>query len=120
MMKAEYKRDMNHNYLILYQEEPVDTASYQVRMLVGNVIPSVLKCRMQGVDGQLMVYYDITSRQPLASLFEDKKLNHEDLRLVFGGFIQVMEEMSEYLLNPGRLVLQPEYMYVDLSQGTGG
>ena len=104
MMKAEYKRDMNHNYLILYQEEPVDTASYQVRMLVGNVIPSVLKCRMQGVDGQLMVYYDITSRQPLASLFEDKKLNHEDLRLVFGGFIQVMEEMSEYLLNPGRLV----------------
>ena len=94
MMKAEYKRDMNHNYLILYQEEPVDTASYQVRMLVGNVIPSVLKCRMQGVDGQLMVYYDITSRQPLASLFEDKKLNHEDLRLVFGGFIQVMEEMS--------------------------
>ena len=32
-MKAEYKRDMNHNYLILYQEEPVDTASYQVRML---------------------------------------------------------------------------------------
>ena len=59
MMKAEYKRDMNHNYLILYQEEPVDTASYQVRMLVGNVIPSVLKCRMQGVDGQLMVYYNI-------------------------------------------------------------
>ena len=116
MMKAEYKRDMNHNYLILYQEEPVDTASYQVRMLVGNVIPSVLKCRMQGVDGQLMVYYDITSRQPLASLFEDKKLNHEDLRLVFGGFIQVMEEMSEYLLNPGRLVLQPEYMYVDLEK----
>ena len=47
MMKAEYTRDMNHNYLILYQEEPVDTASYQVRMLVGNVIPSVLKCRMQ-------------------------------------------------------------------------
>lgn len=116
MMKAEYKRDMNHNYLILYQEEPVDTASYQVRMLAGNVIPSVLKCRMQGVDGQLMVYYDITSRQPLASLFEDKKLNYEDLRLVFGGFIQVMEEMSEYLLNPGRLVLKPEYMYVDLEK----
>lgn len=116
MMKAEYKRDMNHNYLILYQDEPVDTASYQVRMLAGNVIPSVLKCRMQGVDGQLMVYYDITSRQPLSSLFEDKKLNYEDLRLVFGGFIQVMEEMSEYLLNPGRLVLQPEYMYADLEK----
>ena len=34
---------MNHNYLILYQEEPVDTASYQVRMLVGNVMMQILQ-----------------------------------------------------------------------------
>lgn len=80
----------------------MDTASYQVRMLVGNVIPSVLKCRMQGVDGQLMVYYDITSRQPLASLFEDKKLNHEDLAAGFwrfypgnGGNVRISSESGK-------------------------
>lgn len=37
-MKTEYKRDMNHNYLILYGEEEINTDSYQVRMLVGNII----------------------------------------------------------------------------------
>lgn len=42
-MKTEYKRDMNHNYLILYGEEEINTDSYQVRMLVGNIIPSLLK-----------------------------------------------------------------------------
>ena len=37
-MYAEYKRDMSHNYLILHGENPVDTSSYQVRMLTGNVV----------------------------------------------------------------------------------
>ena len=67
-MYAEYKRDVSHNYLILREEEKVNTASYQVRMLTGNVIPSILKCRLQGLDGNLLFYYDITSRQSLASL----------------------------------------------------
>ena len=49
-MRAEYKRDMNHNYLILYGEDEINTDSYQVRMLVGNVIPSLLKCRIQGME----------------------------------------------------------------------
>ena len=44
-MKAEYKRDLSGNYLVLYEEEEPDTSSYQMRMLVGNTIPSVLKCR---------------------------------------------------------------------------
>lgn len=115
-MKAEYKRDVNHNYLILYGEEEIDTASYQVRMLVGNIIPSLLKCRVQGIDGKFMIYYDITSRQSVASLYEQKKLNMENLRLIFGGFVQAMEEMSEYLLNPGQLIVDPSYMYLDVEK----
>lgn len=73
-MKTEYKRDMNHNYLILYGEEEINTDSYQVRMLVGNIIPSLLKCRIQGMDGKFMVYFDITSRQALNRLYEEKKM----------------------------------------------
>ena len=112
-MRAEYKRDVNHNYLILHGEQAVNTASYQVRMLVGNVIPSILSCRLQGLDGEVLFYYEITSRQSVASLYEQRKFGREDLKVLFGGFVQVMEEMGEYLLNPGYLVLQPEYMYLD-------
>ncbi len=46
-MRAEYKRDMNHNYLILHGDEVPDTDSYQVRMLVGNGMPSLLKFPIQ-------------------------------------------------------------------------
>ena len=53
-MKSEYKRDMNHNYLILTGEEAIDTNSYQVRMIVANAVPDLLQCRIQGIDGKFM------------------------------------------------------------------
>lgn len=112
-MKAEYKRDMNHNYLILYGEKDINTDSYQVRMLAGNIIPSLLKCRIQGVDGKFMMYFDITSKQAVSTLYEEKKLGIEDLQLIFGGFVRVMEEAAEYLINPAQLVLKPQYIFAD-------
>ena len=115
-MRTEYKRDINGNYLVLYETEEPDTSSYQVRMLVGNIVPSVLKCKVQGIDGQFMVCFDITSKQSVATLYEEKKIGYEDLQMILGGFVQGMEEMSEYLLNPGNLVVKPEYMYVDLEK----
>lgn len=47
-MYAEYKRDMSHNYLDPAWRKPVDTSSYQVRMLTGNAVPSILKCLYSG------------------------------------------------------------------------
>ena len=115
-MYAEYKRDVSHNYLILREDEKVNTASYQVRMLTGNVIPSILKCRIQGLDGNLLFYYDITSRQSLASFYEQRKFHRKDLHMLFGGFIRVMEEMAEFLMNTDQLLLCPEYIFLDIEK----
>ena len=115
-MRAEYKRDMNHNYLILYGEEEINTDSYQVRMLAGNVIPSLLKCRIQGMDGRFLIYFDITSKQAVNVLYEEKKMGVEDLRLIFGGFVKAMEDAAEYLINPGQFIMSPEYIYTDIEK----
>ena len=115
-MYAEYKRDVSHNYLILREEEKVNTASYQVRMLTGNVIPSILKCRLQGLDGNLLFYYDITSRQSLASFYEQRKFHRKDLHMLFCGFIRVMKEMAEFLMNTDQLLLCPEYIFLDIEK----
>ena len=112
-MRTEYKRDVSHNYLILQEEKAVDTSSYQVRMLTGNVIPSILKCHLQNLDGEVLFYYDITSKQSIATLFEDKKFRSQDLQSILEGFVKVMEELAEFLMNTDQLVLQPEYIYMD-------
>ena len=115
-MRTEYKRDMNHNYLIVYGENEINTDSYQVRMLAGNVIPSLLKCRIQGMDGIFLIYFDITSKQAVNVLYEEKKMGVEDLRLIFGGFVKAMEDAAEYLINPGQFIMSPEYIYTDIEK----
>ena len=90
-MHAEYKRDVSHNYLILYAEEMVNTASYQVRILTGNTMSSILKCRMQGLDGKWLFYYDITSKQSIASFYEQRKIRGQDLEMILQGFLRVIE-----------------------------
>ena len=114
-MKSEYKRDMNHNYLILTGEEAIDTNSYQVRMIVANAVPDLLQCRIQGIDGKFMVYYDVTSRHSMTALFEEKKIGMEELQVILGGFVQVMEAMSEYLLNPCQLMKTEKRLCWDMA-----
>ena len=116
-MKAEYKRDINHNYLILEDEKGMDRSSYQVRMLLGNVIPSILRCHLQNLDGKNFYSYEITSKQSVASYYEGRKFHREDIRMILEGFFRVMEEMAEYLMNPEQLLIRPEYIYLDIESG---
>lgn len=116
-MKAEYKRDINHNYLILEDEKGIDRSSYQVRMLLGNVIPSILRCHLQNLDGKNFYSYEITSRQSVASYYEGRKFHGEDIRMLLEGFLRVMEELAEYLMNPEQLLIKPEYIYLDIESG---
>lgn len=115
-MRAEYKRDVSHNYLILESQKEADTASYQVRMLAGNVIPAILHCRLQNLDGKQMFYYEITSRQALFSYYEEKMFAAKDLRMLFRGFAGAVEQMAEYLMNPEQLLIRPEYIYLDIEK----
>lgn len=80
------------------------------------MIPSLLKCRIQGMDGRFLVYFDITSKQALSVLYEEKKMGVEDLRLIFGGFVKAMEDAAEYLMNPGQFIISPEYIYTDIEK----
>lgn len=115
-MIAEYKRDMNHSYLILTGEKEVDTTTYPVRMLLGNTVPALLKCHLQGLNGKSLFYYEITSRQSLSSFYENRLLGTEDLRFILGCLLQTMEKLEEYLLDPVQLVLDPDYIFVDLEK----
>ena len=43
-MDVSYRRDKDHNYMILDAPGELTGEEYQVRMLVGNHIPHLLKC----------------------------------------------------------------------------
>lgn len=110
-MQVDYKRDLNHSYMIVKEEKEPDIASYQIRMLQTNSIEGLLACRMQKMNTQMLYYYDISSRQALRTVYEHRQVGYQTIKLLFQQLIEVVEELEEYLLDPEGLLLTPNTVY---------
>ena len=110
-MEVSYRRELDHNYLVLEEKEYQE--NYQVQMLLKNRIPGFLECRMTRVDRDALLYYEITSRQNLRLVLERKRISLPELRKLLEGLEQAAAVCEEYLLDAERILLQPEYLYLD-------
>ena len=110
-METTYKRELGHNYLILWQEEV--QACYQLGMLTRNRIPGLLECKLSMLDEKTGLYYEITSRQSLRLLLERKRLTAQELRRLLKGLQKVVEVSREYLLDSEHILLSPDYIYLE-------
>lgn len=116
-MDAKYYKDYRHNYLILsLQEEAADR--YQCRMITANRIAGLLGCQEKHINGETLLYYDISSKQNMKSLYENKTITMKTLRSFFVRLKMTWEGMSKFLLNERYLVLHPEYIFLDAETET--
>ncbi len=108
-MKAEYKRDLQNNYLILEAEE--DREEYGLIMARENHIKGLLPMHCSRRDGKLFLYYEITSKQTIESLYETKSMRCRDIWALLTGIRDAMEDMQQYLLSPEQLLFAPDMIY---------
>lgn len=113
-MNPSYRRDKDHNYMVLDAPEKLGGTEYQVRMLTGNTIPHLLKCHMCMIDGKGVFFYEITGMQPLFRIFEKMAMNQEDIQNVLSGIKEALENTERYLLDGNQLLFEPEYLFMDM------
>ena len=113
MINASYYKDYRHNYLIM-EGKDVMTDPYQRRMITGNRIEGLLSCSERHVNGEVFLYYEITSKQNLCSLYENRRITLKQLRNFFVQLKTVGERISGFLLDESNLILNPEYIYADV------
>ncbi len=111
-MNAEYKRDLQNNYLIL-EAPKAEEDDYRLRMAEQNQVSGLLPFHSARKNGVLYLHYEITSKQTLESIFEKRKMGYEDIFFLLAGIRDVLEAMQKYLLDPAQLVFDPEYLYVE-------
>ena len=111
-MKINYQREFRHNYLIIDPEELV-WQGYESQMLLRNQIEGVLRLQIRQIDEKIRFFYEITSKQPLSRILENRNIQAEEIRKLMLGLFGVLERMDIYLLREENIFLEPEYLYVD-------
>ena len=70
---------------------------------------------MNYIDEKNSIYYDISSKQQLSKLFEYGKVTMEDVKSLFDNISRMVRVVDEYMLNLDRVILNPQDIYVSLS-----
>lgn len=114
-----YERNMNHNYMVLYQCDFFGTAKdgsrdYRVRMLLENKIQGLLPITHRQVNGESRYYYEINSLQSLDRLIEKNELKYRELRAVLLGCVDLFDRLEEFLLDGEQIVMKSEFIYVNV------
>ncbi len=127
-MKAEvpsknYERGINHNYLILskcsfFGNGGIDEKDYRVRMFLENNIKGLLPATYRRTDKESKFYYEINSLQSLERVLEKRELGSHELKAIFIGCIRIFETLEEYLLDGAQVILDCDYIYVDIEKLT--
>ena len=116
MLNTEYIRSLNANYERLLLGEKPEEKRYQYCMISRGGIRGLLPCSLRYIDGNAYLYYDITSRQNIAQLFDKKVITRQWLTDFLWSMRRVRMEMSRFLLEEGNIVWFPGHIYQDLEK----
>ncbi|MDD5923175.1 MAG: DUF6382 domain-containing protein [Clostridia bacterium] len=101
-------------YLVyeLQDGEEIDTLS--LGMVVNNKISNVMPIIFSQVDNNKYFKYNISSKISLSQFFNGI-VNKKRLLTVFSSVLKAIMESTEYMIDSSSFLLDPEYIYVDVS-----
>ena len=111
MLGVKYYKDYRHNYLIVKDNGSLSENVYQRKMVTENKISGLLPTSEKHINGELLLYYEITSKQSLQSLFAGQTIKMKHLKKFFVQLKMVNDTLQKYLLDGSCLVLLPEYVF---------
>lgn len=115
-MEVKYYKDFRNNYLILKSQETKEN-TYQCKMITENRISGFLPCKERHINGEKLLYYDISSKQSLQNFCEAGYVTMDFLKRLFRQLQILREEMAEYLLAENCLLLKPEFVFMEPEKG---
>lgn len=116
VLETEFVRNLNCNYERVALEEKPKESRYQYCILNRGGIRYLLPCNLRYMDGYAFLYYDISSTQNIAQLFEGKIISRDWMRDFLWGMERMQQELGRYLLEGRNVVWSPEHIYQDLEK----
>lgn len=116
ILETEYVRNLNCNYERVMLEEKPEENRYQYCILSRGGIRFLLPCSLRYINGDAFLYYDISSRQNMAQLFEGRVIKRDWMKDFLWGMERMQQELGRYLLEVRHVIWSPEHIYQDLEK----
>lgn len=116
MLETEYVRNLNCNYERMMLEEKPEENRYQYCILSRGGIRFLLPCSLRYINGDAFLYYDISSKQNMAQMFERRTIKREWMKDFLWGMERMQQELGRYLLEANNVVWSPAHIYQDLEK----
>lgn len=116
-MEVAYRKNLHKSYMCVRTQEEV-AEEYELCMLEGRKIPYLLTMETVLADGETEYLYDISGKQQLDDYLSGKRMDYRILWDVLCSIRELCLVLQEYLLREGGVCLEPEYIYVNLADGS--
>lgn len=114
-LNLSYETGNGSSYLVIRLSSETEVVNYQLAMIMDNEIKGFLPAFKRVMNGETVLYYNITSKIPLSQLLEKRKLKREEFIHLLKGILAAVQDSSEYRLPESGFLLEPEYIYVNPS-----
>ena len=110
-MKIEYTRNMQFGYMRMELENPLTKT--EEAMLTHNAIEGLLPVCWQKENDKYLLRYDITGKQALDGVLEQKMADEKLGKNLLVGMYVTIKQLEKYLLPQEGLLLTPETIFYD-------
>lgn len=116
MLQTEFVRSLHCNYERILLDKKPEERKYQYCILSRGGIKGLLPFSLRYMNGLAYLYYDITSKQNVAQLFEERCITAEWLKDFMWSMKQIRMELERFLLDEKNILWYPEQIFQDLEK----
>ena len=112
-MEITMKRDLHQTSMIISGQEGEDPEADALQMVLQNQIPGLLPMETECINGQLRLVFHVSSRTVMSEMMESGGICREQQSSLVRSVGKCMEQLREYLLDPGLLMLREDCIFSD-------
>lgn len=105
-----FENEWDHSCIHIDVSVPYEE-DYQMRMLENNEIPGIMKVTGIGRDGESRYTFYTGGGVSMEKKFEKEIIDRDSIMSFTGQFMKVVENLKNYMLDPGKLCLDPSCIW---------
>ncbi len=111
-MNVEYFRTAKNSYMIVKGADfPFE--EYELKMILQNEVPCLLRFQVVIEDGKVEYWYDVTGMQSFEKQFSLFSVGEKEIRFLLQNLMEMKYSMDDYLLNDANIDFSADRVYFD-------